>query len=86
MCESRCGILCSQCEYKEKVGCTGCINIEKPFWGEVCRVKECCENKKYEQCGLCNDFPCDLLKSFSYDNEQGDNGKRIEQCKQWCLK
>ncbi|MFZ2537606.1 MAG: hypothetical protein WAX04_01735 [Oscillospiraceae bacterium] len=39
-----------------------------------------------EHCGQCNEFPCALLKQFSYDEEQGDNGKRIEQCKNWCSK
>ena len=34
MIESRCGILCSQCTYKEQTGCRGCVNIEKPF-GEM---------------------------------------------------
>jgi hypothetical protein len=24
-----------------------------------------------------------LLHQFAYDKEQGDNGKRIEQCKAW---
>ena len=31
MIESRCGILCSECEYKESMGCCGCLNINKPF-------------------------------------------------------
>ena len=33
-------------------------------------------------CGEC-DFPCDLLNQFAYDKEQGDDGKRIEQCRKW---
>lgn len=86
MIESRCGLLCNKCEYKEQVNCKGCLNIDKPFWGEVCPVKSCCENKEYEHCGMCLEFPCTLLLQFSYDEKQGDNGQRIEQCKQWCLK
>ena len=39
MIESRCGIICSECEFKSKIGCAGCINIEHPFWGEICPVK-----------------------------------------------
>ena len=87
MIESRCGIKCSECEYREQMNCMGCIHIGKPFWGEGCPVKSCCESKDLENCGACNDFPCELLNSFSYDEEQGDNGKRIEQCKKWmeCL-
>lgn len=86
MIESRCGILCNECSYQKQVGCQGCVMIKKPFWGESCPVKSCCETKKYEHCGQCNHFPCDLLKQFAYDKQQGDNGKRIEQCKCWIKK
>lgn len=84
MVESRCGILCSECAYKEQTGCLGCRNISKPFWGESCPVKACCEGRGLEHCGLCEAFPCQLLHQFSYDEEQGDGGKRIEQCRRWC--
>ena len=83
MVESRCGLLCQACEYREKMDCKGCIVIAKPFWGDACPVKTCCEGKKLEHCGWCPDFPCALLNQFSYDEKQGDNGKRIEQCKKW---
>ena len=81
--ESRCGICCSQCEYQEKEGCKGCVDIETPFWGK-CDVKECVEGKKLENCGQCDEFPCDLLNAFAYDEKEGDNGLRIEQCRKWC--
>lgn len=81
--ESRCGIVCSECEYKESMGCLGCTNIENPFHGE-CAVKKCAESKKIECCGECVDFPCGLLKSYAYDKEQGDNGLRIKNCCKWC--
>lgn len=29
MVESRCGILCSECEYKDQVNCKGGVNIKK---------------------------------------------------------
>ncbi len=83
MIESRCGIKCSECKYKDELSCSGCVNIDDPFWGE-CQVKDCCEDKKLENCGFCKKFPCDLLNKFSYDKKEGDNGKRIEQCKTWC--
>lgn len=84
MIESRCGILCSDCNYKEKMNCKGCVNISKPFWGESCTVKTCCEDKSILHCGECHEFPCDVLKQFAYDKEQGDGGARIVQCKCWC--
>ncbi len=82
--ESRCGICCSGCQFLNDNVCEGCTKIEKPFWGDSCPVKSCCEDKNLECCGECSDFPCDLLKSFAYDKEQGDNGLRIENCKKWC--
>ena len=72
-----------QCSYQGQTGCKGCVNIEKPFWGESCPVKSCAETKGHEHCGQCSDFPCDLLNQFAYDEKQGDNGKRLEQCKCW---
>lgn len=85
MIESRCGIECSKCEYREQFHCKGCVNIENPFWGE-CTVKQCCETKESENCGHCHQFPCNTLHNFAYDKEQGDNGARIEQCRHWCGK
>lgn len=79
MVESRCGILCSECRFKE---CEGCVNIANPFWGS-CPVKGCCEEKEKEHCGECEMFPCELLTKFAYDEKEGDNGKRIAQCKKW---
>ena len=43
--ESRCGLLCSQCSFRESMGCKGCVQIDKPFWGESCPVKGCCEGR-----------------------------------------
>lgn len=56
MIESRCGILCSECEYREQTGCKGCTEMEKPFWGEGCPVKACCEEKAHDHCESCGDF------------------------------
>ncbi len=81
--ESRCGLLCSVCPYREQMNCAGCVQIKKPFWGDSCPVKDCCEQKQHAHCGQCEAFPCELLNSFAYDEKQGDDGKRIEQCKRW---
>lgn len=40
MIESRCVILCAECEYREPMECNGCVNILKPFWGEQCPWRE----------------------------------------------
>ena len=80
--ESRCGILCSACTYREKTGCTGCRN-QQPFWG-ACPVQGCCEARGHDHCGVCGDFVCKLLHSFAYDAEHGDGtGARLETCRRW---
>jgi hypothetical protein len=83
MIESRCGVLCSECHYREPLNCAGCIAIDKPVWGDSCPVKACCEARGLAHCGPCGEFPCALLMHFAYDPEQGDNGKRIAQCERW---
>ena len=57
--------------------------MEKPFWGDSCPVKSCCEGKGYAHCGQCEAFPCQVLERFAYDPQQGDGGLRIEQCRKW---
>ncbi|MBN1618609.1 DUF3795 domain-containing protein [Candidatus Dojkabacteria bacterium] len=58
--------------------CPTCHNSNGcPFWGK-CEVAMCSINKKLNDCSECGDFPCELLKKYAYDKEQGDNGKRID--------
>ena len=84
--QSRCGLLCNDCSYKESHGCIGCIPLNgKPFWGE-CPVASCCQGKGFNHCGECPDIPCETLTDFSCgDSEHSDNpkGARIEVCKAW---
>ena len=84
--DSRCGLHCTGCEYKETMGCGGCIETNgNPFHG-VCPVAACCQSKGYMHCGECPDIPCQLLTLYSCDPKHGDHpqGARIEQCKRWC--
>ena len=86
MCESRCGLLCSSCSYRESCNCGGCVETNgHPFHGE-CPIADCCQKKGFEHCGQCPDLPCEQLYAYSYlDKEHGDNppGARIEQLKKW---
>ena len=87
MIESRCGLLCSGCSYKESHGCGGCIETNgNPFHGE-CSVAKCCQDKGYTYCGECPQLPSDCgskLSAYSFaDIEHGDGGMRIEQCRKW---
>lgn len=84
MYQSRCGVCCVECERKEKVGCRGCIRMERPFWGGVCGVKKCCEDRKLNHCGECGDFPCQMLSEMGV-SEGFDPAPKIEQCRRWAL-
>ncbi|MFQ7077555.1 MAG: hypothetical protein ACLRSW_06255 [Christensenellaceae bacterium] len=37
MTESRCGLLCSECAYREQMNCKGCVYIQKPFGEKAVR-------------------------------------------------
>jgi hypothetical protein len=79
----RCGIDCNDCEYRAPMNCPGCVCSEgKPFWGE-CSVAKCSADKGHEHCGKCQEFPCEMLNKFAYDPDQGDNGKRISNLREW---
>ena len=83
--DSRCGLHCTDCSYKEKCGCGGCLKTcGHPFHGE-CPIAVCCQSKGYVHCGECSDFPCETLTQYSCDPAHGDKpaGARIDQCKAW---
>ena len=83
--DSRCGLHCTRCEYKNSCGCEGCIETNgHPFHGE-CPVAVCCQKKGLLHCGECAELPCELLTKYSCDPEHGDtpHGARIGQCKEW---
>ena len=83
MIESRCGLKCSECEYRESMNCPSYIAMYKSFWGDLCDVKSCCEGRKLNHCGQYSIIPCDTLNKVSYDNKLNDNGKRIKNCRVW---
>lgn len=85
MIETRCGLQCTGCEYKEKNGCGGCIQTQgHPFHGE-CPLAMCCQEKGLMHCGECDELPCALLMQYSGDPVHGDKpaGARIRQCILW---
>jgi hypothetical protein len=89
--QSRCGLLCKWCKYKEPMNCPGCIALNgKASWSDdYCDVSKCCLDKGYLHCGECPDVPCEKLRGLSYgDDEHNDKpeGARIEVCKAWAGK
>lgn len=88
MIDTRCGLNCETCAYREPCKCGGCIaTMGRPFHGE-CPVAACCQQKGFEHCGMCPDLPCGLLRQYSEDPEHGDTppGARIEACRRWAAK
>lgn len=86
MIDSRCGLHCTGCGWKESHGCGGCIEtMGHPFHGE-CPIAQCCQHKGLVHCGECDNMPCDKLYAYSYlDPEHGDKpqGARVEVCRRW---
>lgn len=86
MVDSRCGLHCSDCDWKESNGCGGCIETGgHPFHGE-CPIAICCQKKSLVHCGECDVIPCGKLYAYSYlDPEHGDKaqGARVEVCRRW---
>ena len=57
MIDSRCGLHCTTCTYKEPCGCGGCIETNgHPFHG-ACPVAQCCQEKGFYHCGECPELP-----------------------------
>jgi len=55
--QSRCGLCCDTCPYKESAGCPGCFaSGGNPFWGE-CDTAKCCIDKGHTHCGQCEQLP-----------------------------
>ena len=86
MIDSRCGLHCTGCEWKDSHGCGGCIETKgHPFHGE-CPIAICCQDKGLTHCGECDIIPCDKLYAYSYlDPEHGDKpqGARVTTCRKW---
>ena len=84
--DSRCGLRCTGCGWKDACGCGGCIEtMGHPFHGE-CPIALCCQQKGYTHCGACDIMPCEQLYTYSYlDPEHGDKppGARVEVCRRW---
>lgn len=83
MVESRCGLRCSECEWRDIMKCEGCLKISKPYWAKSCPIKACVEGKKIEHCGECGKFPCKQLHEFAFDPATGNEGTRIETLTDW---
>lgn len=77
---SVCGIDCGKCRFRTEMNCAGCReNKGMMFWGK-CDIFFCSSNdKELGHCGQCENFPCEMLKSFasSENPERIDNLKKL---------
>lgn len=84
---AKCGMDCTSCRFALENDCPGCPYCtppeqrEKLFDDEECEVGKCAEEKGFEHCGKCPDFPCEALKEVSFDTETGDGGNRLMRLK-----
>ncbi|MBR6627426.1 MAG: MmcQ/YjbR family DNA-binding protein [Clostridium sp.] len=81
-----CGLDCTGCEWREPCNCNGCVSSKGfPFHckEKACPIASCAINRDIIFCGMCKDFPCQLLIDYSCDKEHGDtpSGARIEACR-----
>lgn len=77
-----CGMICKECDFYH-VECTGCMAVKGiPFWVafvgiDQCPVYECCiEEKKFDNCGQCEEFPCDRFTRYQDLSVSGENEAR----------
>lgn len=75
---AKCGADCSDCDFFLGGSCGGCTASSDE---DGCDIYDCCAAKEHDNCGLCPDFPCDLLRDASFDEEDGDDGDRLVRLK-----
>ena len=76
-----CGRYCGNCIWyfdKKESTCPGCsVHEGHPAWGE-CEIYSCVNKHQIDHCGLCDEFPCDLLVNyFNHDNPEGSRNAAI---------
>lgn len=50
----------------EEIHCMGCLSDNTWFFCKQCDIKSCCQEKGYEGCHQCNDFPCKHINDFAF--------------------
>lgn len=87
-----CGIYCGSCSYLGNQ-CKGCGYMAgKPFWTKqipsgICPLHDCCGNQKqFEHCGLCEDFPCETFLELRDPNMSDEQFQESRKARQESLK
>lgn len=50
----------------EQIHCKGCMSEEVFVLCKMCPIKACANDKGYEACHQCKDFPCNHISEFPY--------------------
>lgn len=56
----------------EELACKGCLSQQVFSYCRTCPIKSCCEDKGFEGCYQCADFPCQFIEDFPIEV-----GKRV---------
>ncbi len=48
----------------EQVECNGCLSDVLFAYCQTCPIRSCNQEKEYEGCHQCNDFPCHRIENF----------------------
>lgn len=51
----------------DELMCNGCKTQVNSIYCRECDIKKCAKEKNVEFCFECNEFPCDIITKFNYD-------------------
>ena len=49
----------------DDIKCSGCLSEDKFMHCKQCEIRECTQEKGYEGCHQCDEFPCEYIDNFS---------------------
>lgn len=50
----------------EQIICEGCNSDKSFFFCQVCKIRECVNQKGFQSCAECDDYPCENIEKFPY--------------------
>ncbi len=76
------GYTSDKCQFsREDMNCFGCFS-EKSKDSKMCgncTIRNCAKNQRVKNCGYCNEYPCDYIKT--HVREGSENRKRLDDIK-----
>ena len=59
-------------ESVDDIHCKGCLSDDRIIFCDVCQIRDCVQEKGYEGCHQCDDWPCEHIEKFPIEV-----GKRV---------